>query len=201
MTQHSTARMSSAPCRRHRRWPGAWASVWLSCSALAASPDTAPFEVEVTGGSYLLHPSEPQTGALRIDVTRWMATLPAGRVGLALGIPTTADPAVPPHALAAPAAGPDVGVRWRSELEGGLRLDMLAWARPPRQTPAHDAMGMIWQSEQFSYGTRLEVQWSTSRTHGLVPEFGAVGVQLQGGSRFVLRARRGGPMVYYRTKF
>ena len=50
-------------------------------------------------------------------------------------------------------------------------------------------------------GTRLEVQWSASRTRGLVPELGAIGVQLQGDARLVLRARRGGPMVYYRAKF
>jgi hypothetical protein len=34
-----------------------------------------------------------------------------------------------------------------------------------------------------------------------VPEFGAVGVQLQGGSKLVLRARKGGPMLYYRARF
>ncbi|PZU35881.1 MAG: hypothetical protein DI574_11870, partial [Acidovorax sp.] len=66
----------------------------------------------------------------------------------------------------------------------------------------HDAMGMIWGRDQGSnFGTRLEVQWSASRTRGLVPELGAIGVQLQGDARLVLRARRGGPMVYYRAKF
>lgn len=33
------------------------------------------------------------------------------------------------------------------------------------------------------------------------PELGAIGVQLQGDSRFLLRVRRGGPMLYYRAKF
>ena len=33
------------------------------------------------------------------------------------------------------------------------------------------------------------------------PEFGAIGVQLQGDSRLLLRVRRGGPMLYYRAKF
>ena len=63
-------------------------------------------------------------------------------------------------------------------------------------------MGLIWGRDQGSnFGTRLEVQWSASRTRGLVPELGAIGVQLQGDARLVLRARRGGPMVYYRAKF
>jgi len=38
---------------------------------------------------------------------------------------------------------------------------------------------LIWQREHLVYGTRLEVQWASSRTRGLVPEFGAIGVQLQ----------------------
>ena len=33
------------------------------------------------------------------------------------------------------------------------------------------------------------------------PELGAIGVQLQGDSRLLLRVRRGGPMLYYRAKF
>ena len=73
---------------------------------------------------------------------------------------------------------------------------MTAWAEAPP-----DAVDLIWQREHLVYGTRLEVQWASSRTRGLVPEFGAIGVQLQGGSRLVLRARRGGPMLYYRAKF
>jgi len=45
------------------------------------------------------------------------------------------------------------------------------------------------------------VQWTSSRAGSLVPEFGAIGVQLQGDSRLLLRVRRGGPMLYYRAKF
>jgi hypothetical protein len=80
-------------------------------------------------------------------------------------------------------------------------LDIAAWARAPQWSQPQDAMGLIWQSQQPVYGTRVEVQWASSRTRGLVPEFGAIGVQLQGGSRLVLRARKGGPMLYYRAKF
>ena len=64
-----------------------------------------------------------------------------------------------------------------------------------------DAQGMIWQQDQPAFGTRLEVQWSSSLAPGWAPEFGAIGLQLEGNSRLLLRARGGGPMLYYRTKF
>ena len=35
----------------------------------------------------------------------------------------------------------------------------------------------------------------------LEPEFGAIGVKLEGDSQLLLRTRSGGPMLYYRTKF
>lgn len=141
-----------------------------------------------------------------IGVTRWIApeSLNAwGSFGLSLGVsaPAPSAAAAPLAAGAVAPAGLDLGVRWRSRLDSGRHLDITAWAHAPSWSPPQDAMGMIWQSQQPMYGTRVEVQWASSRTHGLVPEFGAVGVQLQGGSRLVLRARKGGPMLYYRAKF
>lgn len=85
----------------------------------------------------------------------------------------------------------DLGVRWRSRLDGTHHVDISAWARAPQWSPSQDALGMIWQTQQPVYGTRVEVQWASSKTRGLVPEFGAIGVQLQGGSRLVLRAQGG----------
>ena len=136
-----------------------------------------------------------------IDVTRWLTPDAPHRVGMSLGLNTAAPPA---GGFAAQGQGPvslDLGVRWRSRLEGGRHLDVSAWAQPPQRGPSPDAMGLIWQAQQPVYGTRVEVQWASSRTRGLVPEFGAIGVQLQGNSRLVLRARKGGPMLYYRAKF
>lgn len=136
-----------------------------------------------------------------LDVTSWLGQDTQSRFGLTLGLsaPSTFTPA--PSAVMAtgtgsqPAPQLDLGLRWRSELQRGRHLDVSAWAQAP------DAASQIWQTQPPSYGTRVEVQWASSRTRGLVPEFGAVGVQLQGGSRLVLRARKGGPMLYYRAKF
>ncbi|WP_409833715.1 hypothetical protein [Acidovorax sp.] len=138
-----------------------------------------------------------------LDLTRWLTPESPNRFGLTLGLSgpvnflpapannsagTSAGAAQPPMQL-------DLGVRWRSQLQRGRHLDVSAWAQTP------DAMGLIWQTQPPTYGTRVEVQWASSRTRGLMPEFGAIGVQLQGGSRLVLRARKGGPMLYYRARF
>lgn len=144
-----------------------------------------------------------------IDVTRWLTPDAPRSVGFSLGL-TSAVPTA--GAQAGNAAGNfngpatptslDLGVRWRSRLDSGRHLDVSAWAQTPQLAQSSpDAMGLIWQQQQPVYGTRVEMQWASSKTRGLVPEFGAIGVQLQGGSRLVLRARKGGPMLYYRAKF
>ena len=144
-----------------------------------------------------------------IDVTRWLTPEAPRSLGFSLGVTSAAPSASALANTSGNFNGPatptslDLGVRWRSRLDSGRQLDVSAWAQTPRfaaQSP--DAMGLIWQQQQQPvYGTRVEVQWASSRTRGLVPEFGAIGVQLQGGSKLVLRARKGGPMLYYRAKF
>ncbi|WP_416402244.1 hypothetical protein [Alicycliphilus denitrificans] len=163
-----------------------------------APPAPAMAPVEISGSSA---PLDTRGESLRLDVTRWMPPGRAGSLGFSLGLmlPTQAD--LRPYTTAVAPWSSDVGLRWRAPLGSGHHLDMAVWARTARPTQEADAMGMIWHREQGSYGTRLEVQWTTSRTRGLVPEFGAIGVQLQGDSRLLLRARGGGPMLYYRTKF
>lgn len=146
-----------------------------------------------------------------VDVTRWLDPGAQGSgFGLALGLGGPAPSAAASAttvAWAAPGAATaplsvDLGLRWRSRLDSTRHLDVSAWAQQaPRWSPPQDAMGMIWQSQNPTVATRVEVQWASSRTRGLVPEFGAVGVQLQGGSKLVLRARKGGPMLYYRARF
>jgi hypothetical protein len=137
-----------------------------------------------------------------LDITRWLSPQARAGFGLSLGLSAPAPGAAPLAAEAGAPASLDMGVRWRSRLESGRQFDISAWARTPQgtQTPP-DALGLIRQSQQPLYGTRLEMQWASSKTGGLTPEFGAVGVQLQSGSRLVLRARKGGPMLYYRAKF
>lgn len=146
-----------------------------------------------------------------IGVTRWVtpdssdplgAHHARGGFGLLLGMsmPAPSAGAMGVTGTVAPTSL-DLGMRWRSRLDGRYQLDVTAWARAPQRGQPQDAMGMISQSQQPLYGGRAEVQWASSRTAGLVPEFGALGVQLQGGSRLVLRARKSGPMLYYRAKF
>lgn len=149
------------------------------------------------------------------DITRWLTPDAPASVGFSLGLSSAAPSAAASlanananasaNSFANGAAIPsslDLGVRWRSRLTGGRHLDVSAWAQTPQWGPSPDALGLIWQQQQQPvYGTRVEMQWASSKTRGLVPEFGAVGVQLQGGSRLVLRARKGGPMLYYRAKF
>ena len=174
---------------------------WAGLQQEASGPSSA-YELNST-----VLPRLGDTDATQhIGVTRWLnpdSPNAWGRFGLSLGVSAPAPSAAtaPLAAGAVAPAGLDLGVRWRSRLDSRRHLDITAWAHAPSWRPPQDAMGMIWQSQQLMYGTRVEVQWASSRTHGLVPEFGAVGVQLQGGSRLVLRARKGGPMLYYRAKF
>lgn len=137
-----------------------------------------------------------------IDLTGWLITRESyGKFGLSLGMSAPAAGATPLAADAVNPASMDMGVRWRSQRESGPQFDISAWARAPQLAPSSDALGMIRDAQQPMYGTRFEMQWESSKTRGLVPEFGAVGVQLQGGSRLLLRARKGGPMLYYRSRF
>jgi hypothetical protein len=137
-----------------------------------------------------------------IDLTGWLITRESyGKFGLSLGMSAPAAGAVPLASDAPNPASVDFGVRWRSQRESGPQFDVSAWARTSQLAPSSDALTMIRDAQQPLYGTRLEVQWESSKTRGLVPEFGAVGVQLQGGSRLLLRARKGGPMLYYRSRF
>ncbi len=131
------------------------------------------------------------------EATRWLSHDRPSSMGLTLGVVSGAAAAGMP---ASPQAY-DLGVRWRSRLEERVHLDVQAWTRNPWSQAAPDAMGMIWSRQPATIGTRLEVQWKASRTRGVVPEFGAIGVQLQGDAKLLLRARKGGPMVYYRAKF
>ncbi|SDL93826.1 hypothetical protein SAMN05428957_101200 [Oryzisolibacter propanilivorax] len=141
--------------------------------------------------------SPPVPGLRLNEVTGWLTPDRPSSLGVTLGVLSASDPGNRQGSAAALAY--DLGLRWRSRLEQRVHLDVQAWARTPQ--PAFDAITMIWSREPASVGTRLEVQWKASRTRGVVPEFGAIGVQLQGDAKLLLRARHGGPMVYYRTKF
>lgn len=167
-----------------------------------------PSVADASAGAQTSGPARPGSGfnsTQHLEITRWLTpdARGSGGFGLLLGL-SAPGPSATAQALATRPMGPaslDLGVRWRSRLDGTHHVDISAWARAPQWSPSQDVLGMIWQTQQPVYGTRVEVQWASSKTRGLVPEFGAIGVQLQGGSRLVLRARKGGPMLYYRARF
>lgn len=158
-------------------------------------------------GGYSL-PTAPSGASMQyLDLTGWFTPRQSRRLGLTLGV-VSQTPGAAQRAVFDSAYAPgtplayDLGVRWQSELRPHLQLDLQAWARTHQYTGTQDTLGMIWNQHQNStFGTRLEVQWTSRRAGSLVPEFGAIGVQLQSDSRLLLRVRRGGPMLYYRAKF
>ena len=90
----------------------------------------------------------------------------------------------------------NLGLQWRYILDNNRRVDITAWREVGRP---NDALAMI-QSQEASYGARVEMQLAGSRSP-LVAERGFVGMQLDGGARITLRRSGGKPMVYYRNQF
>ncbi|MDR6215130.1 hypothetical protein [Paracidovorax wautersii] len=163
-------------------------------------PTAASLDAQQAAGG----PAPALGGTLQSSsITRWMTPEQPRSLGVSLGVSTLSGPtaAAQPGATAALPRSLDMGVRWRSQWDTRRQLDVAAWARAPQNAPAPDAMQLIWLAQQPSYGTRVEMQWSSARTGALMPEFGAIGMQLESGSRLVLRAKRGKPMLYYRAKF
>jgi len=148
-------------------------------------------------------PSAAPLGPRYTEMTGWLTPDQPASLGVTLGVLSGggAEPGAGGRGSTTAPLAYDLGVRWRSRLQQRVHLDVQAWTRAPQPFAAHDALGMVWSREPASVGTRLEVQWKPSRTGRLVPEFGAIGVQLQGDARLLLRAKHGGPMVYYRAKF
>ncbi|MBS0494388.1 MAG: hypothetical protein JSS31_10630 [Proteobacteria bacterium] len=172
----------------------------LQCQAMAQTglshPAMASVEISVRAA-----PMDTPGQPMRLSVTRWMAPGYAGSFGFSLGMELPAQGYRQPYTPPVTRWNPELGVRWRMPLGSDRHLDMGVWAHTGRTGQQFDAMGMILDREQSRFGTNLEVQWNSSRTGGLMPEFGAIGVQLEGNSRLLLRAKRGGPMLYYRTRF
>lgn len=130
----------------------------------------------------------------RLDVTRWPRKAQDAMLGVSVGLSVPSgsalDPRTPPQSV-------DVGLRWRSIMDATRRLDVSAWRRV---TPVPDAITLIHGRQPDLYGTRVEMQFTTSRSR-IVPELGAIGVQLSGGAKLSLRAKHGKPMLYYRARF
>lgn len=182
-----------------RRYSPCWLLAGTSLCALAQPAPGVRDWLEVSSDPGPL----PLSTSLRVDVTHWMSTGPSSQWGLSIGMATQTHTAIPAPAIAAaePIWEPTLGVRWRTQLGGNMHLDLSTWARVPYRSQLPSAMDMVWLNRQPNYGTRVEVQWRAPRMGGLMPEFGAIGVKLEGDSQLLLRARSGGPMLYYRTRF
>ncbi len=140
---------------------------------------------------------------MRVEFSHWARV--SGGAGVALGV-------VQPGSSAAVSSGPaevrdpsstgssvELGLRWRGNIAEQRRLDIGAWRRVTNTTP--DAYTLTQTNDSALYAARVEVQFPTAKYGGLAPELGAVGMEMNGGGKVVLRAKRGGPMVYYRAKF
>ncbi|HSV55172.1 MAG TPA: hypothetical protein VLJ57_23810 [Burkholderiaceae bacterium] len=164
---------------------------------VAASLDTnAGPRVEISAAPVIrMNSLDGPFSTTRLDFTSWPRTTESSMVGISLGL------SVPPNSPLAPRStqSVDVGLRWRSTLDSTRRIDVAAWRKV---TPVPDTISLInGSSGQDVYGTRVEMQFTAARYHGLVPELGAIGVQLNGGARLSLRAKHGKPMLYYRARF
>jgi hypothetical protein len=169
---------------------GAALAVAASCGAAAqgidlaaAQPTTAVGTLEFSG-ERIPRLDEP-TPANRVEAIGW-----SQRGGQAFGVSfgATFDPssARPFNASARSSLG--VGLRWRSDLGSSQRLDVATWRSLNDDA---DNAGVL--------TTRIEMQF-TSPQRALV-ERGALGLQLSSDSKLAMRLRKGGPMVYYRSRF
>ncbi|MFZ4285598.1 hypothetical protein [Variovorax sp. HJSM1_2] len=141
--------------------------------------------------------------ASRLEFSHWAHE--RGGAGVALGVVQTGTGSAalngPAEVRDASANGSNVelGLRWRSSLADQRRLDLGAWRRVTNNSP--DAYTLTQTSDGALYAARVEVQFPSAKYGGLAPEFGAIGMQMNGGGKVVLRAKRGGPMLYYRSNF
>lgn len=199
---HFDARFHVGFCARSL-WAGAGALALLASGAGLAWAQAAPTSTpwEITGTRLAAHPAEASGPTLRLDATQWLPPSSGGQWGLSLGMENTppSRPAGIFAGLPEAAWGPSVGVHWRTALGGSVVLGVSAWTRIPAGAPT--AADLVWQDQHPAYATRVELQWKSSRFGPLIPEWGAIGLQLQGDSRLLLRSRHGGPMIYYRTRF
>jgi hypothetical protein len=141
---------------------------------------------------------------MRVEFSPWARS--SGGAGVALGVvqPGSSGSA----ALGGPAevrdpsvngSSVELGLRWRGNITDQRRLDIGAWRRVTNTTP--DAYTLTQTNDSALYAARVEMQFPSAKYGGLAPELGAIGMQVNGSGKVVLRAKRGGPMVYYRAKF
>jgi hypothetical protein len=193
---------------RCRGWTAA-AGLAVSCLPLAAAAQESPQEVaaafasgaaptgvmEVTTQAPLLDLGE--VGGTRVEAARWRAARPGQpSYGVALGMSAAPSTLAPSTTV----LQPSVGLRFRSPLGERRRLDVATWRDLPPQREANFAYSQAGEPERLTT-TRVEMQFAPPKGSGFAAELGAVGFQMSANSKLQLRVRKGGPMVYYRSKF
>jgi len=150
-----------------------------------------------TGGA--LFPAAEPAQQLRMRYVHWADSGQQAALGVSVGVgvqrmgtPTALPASLMPAATTTMA--PEVGVRWRSGWRGDRRVDVDAW----RSFEA--APGQALRAEQSRYNARVELQFREAKSN-LDLAKGALGFQMSSKSQISLRAKKGGPMVYYRSQW
>jgi hypothetical protein len=168
------------------RFAAACTCAWLMAAGVAAQ-EVVPriVAMDATTGALLAAPQAPSHAASLVPAAGTLALQPPASAAALPGA------TVPPT---------DLGLRLRKPLDDNLRVDVLAWRRmTPQQV---DAYTLAQQQQQPVYGARVELNLNGGNNKpGFVFDRGALGFQLEGGGRIVVRRSNGRPMVYYRTKF
>lgn len=184
----------------------AWLVVAFAGSfSLPALADADGIDTMTTGSSLprpsleVLSIAPPNTAnTTRLEINTWSRPAQQTALGLAIGVDTPganwADNNRGQSTI-------DVGVRWRSATVNQRRIDVVAFRRIAQPNQPQDAYTLIQNADQPLYSARVEMQFKSAKFGGLTPELGAIGMQLNGGGKVVLRSKRGGPMVYYRSNF
>lgn len=121
----------------------------------------------------------------RLEVVRW-APASRGDWGLALGAQRDGNGPVMPG----------LGLRWRSRLDEGRRLDLAAW----RHFDASADPNLRFNDPPPLVSSRIELQFGAQPPRRALDS--AIGLQLgRSDSGLSMRLRGGKPMLYYRMQF
>lgn len=163
------------------------------CAFAQADSPLAAFSYNETSSELVPHWDPAQQG-LRVQTVQW-TQVGASAFGLALGM--ALEPGLRGEAYNR--LRPGFGLRWRSRVNDRQRLDVATWRH--LQTARDDDTLQLDGGEPAPLTTRIEMQFVPPKGRGFGAEFGAIGLQLSSDTKLQLRIRRGGPMVYYRSKF
>jgi hypothetical protein len=169
------------------------AATALADCALAQVDTPATLSYTEMSSELVPHWDLAQQG-LRVQTVQW-TQVGSNAFGLALGM--ALEPGL--HGDAYTRMRPGFGLRWRSQVNERQRLDVATWRH--LQAARDDAALQLDGTEPAPLTTRIEMQFVPPKGRGFGAELGAVGLQLSSDTKLQLRIRRGGPMVYYRSKF